>query len=296
MEAEEAWSLVAEVCMVGSLLTGSGCRDWVRSSVRLQSSPSGPLLPERASPFCVKVPQSLKTAPPAEDQTSKLRSLQGTFHIHITMLCLYLAAQALNAYFVLIRVISTKDERVYDLMRAHLLYNAPAASLRSADNCAISFHKKQRKVPSHQWAIRTKYSRFYYQGVPNPYTQQWEITYQYFPLLETFYFPFLWVLWDRSLLSWVPSMLCAWPTQGERSHPRESVLKVKAGPLFNDYSGANLTGPGKWKRHLREQSPEKEKPGTTEPHMGFWAGPYSTKVERTHKCFDQNRKILAQIL
>lgn len=119
---------------------------------------------------------------------------------------------------------------------------------------------------------------------------------QYFPLLETFYFLFLWVLWGRSLLSWVPSMLCAWPTQGETSHPRELVLKVKTGPLFNDYSGANLTGPGKWKRHLREQSPEKEKPGTTEPHMGFWAGPYSTKVERTHKCFDQNPKILAQIM
>lgn len=80
---------------------------------------------------------------------------------------------------------------------------------------------------------------------------------QYFPLLETFYFLCLWVLRGRGLLSWVSSMLCAWPTQGESSHPRESVLKVKAGPLFNDYSGANLTGPGKWKRHLREQSQRK---------------------------------------
>lgn len=54
---------------------------------------------------------------------------------------------------------------------------------------------------------------------------------QYFPLLETFYFLFLWALWGWSLLSWVPSMLCTWPTKGETSHPRESVLKVKASPL-----------------------------------------------------------------
>lgn len=142
------------------------------------------------------------------------------------MLCLYLAAQALNAYFVLIRVISTKDERVDDLMRAHLVYNAPAASLRSADNCAISFHKKQRKVLSEQSTLISTIRVCQTLTYSNEKLQT-----QYCPLLEIFYFLFLWALWGRSLLSWVPSMLCTRPTKGETSHPRESVLKVKARPL-----------------------------------------------------------------
>lgn len=119
---------------------------------------------------------------------------------------------------------------------------------------------------------------------------------QYFPLLETFYFLCLWVLRGRGLLSWVSSMLCAWPTQGESSHPRESVLKVKAGPLVQWLLRDKSYRAREMEKTFEGAVTEKEKPGTTEPHMGFWAGTYSTKVERTHKRFDQNRKILAQIL
>lgn len=151
----------------------------------------------------------------------KLRSLQGTSHIHITMFCLYLAAQALNVYFVLIRVISTKDDRIDDLMRAHLVYNVPAASLSSADNCNL-IPERQRKVQFHLWALRREYSLLHTRGVPNPIlsSEKLQIT-QY---LETFCFLLLWVVRVRSLLALVPSMLCGSVSSAMAHSSRQATL------------------------------------------------------------------------